>query len=1091
MELVNQGARAYLLAIGLIGWQGPSAADHGRVRPDQERVRSLQAGQAGGPALLDLLLLEIESAGTYSLDVRSHDFSPTLTVFTADDDLVNRAATQHEAFGARLVLELSPGEYQLEIASQDGLAGEYRLTVATGAPPELSAAEQNQAITDYYRTGAERALQRAEPETEAWYLMKLGEQLYLWGDFEAARPAFERALELPTHGGDASVQAFACAYLGASLIQLGLIEQALERLDSCPQPDSVRPRFFIVDNLGKAHARLGQLEQALAANEQALELGRSHDQPDLAVIALGRLAAVREQMGDLDEARALHEQALAALENPRTLPAARQVRLAAGNFFENRGEFDRARSSYQAALELASSWSHRAALRAQLATIDMFQGRIGAARRTFRALQLERRKIDGQDRKFDRDLRRVLAKIASRLGEPQFALELRQQILAEVEDSPDLRLPIDALNDLATVLESMAQHAQAERFYRRSIELSETLGDATREARARLNLSRLLRDEQHFDAAEQMAQVALERSRSGQNRENHAMVLDELALCSLALGRLEKAQQAAWAAFAIFSELSGADYLLMPLLTLARIGLKRGDPDTVQELLDQADELFASGNFSELRGQEVASLRSDYHEWGQVAQDLTAMRWKLAEEDSGSATRTKIASQGFARAQVWKGRALLEGLRGSSDEPADRTDEQPIEERLAGLLGQDRVLIEYTAGEHRLYAFVIADGRLEFFDLGERSALVSAARQYLEGINDQSHLLSAPEIQRQAAPLYGQLLAPLLNDRDSTPKSLVIVPSAQLAGLPFEALVIGPAAEQDQILRLADLEYVLDRFDVTYGPSSAVLAELGVRRSTAPRERLLLIGDPLYSGEQAAVLPSSSRFFRLESTRDELSEVATQLLLDDGKRGEAFVGPLLRALRNRSDSLETPLFDLYLGGAATLAPLQRGSGAYRIIHLAAHGLVDPENPRNTSIILSADEHSSGLLGLDDVVAYGLDADLVVLSACSTARGRVLKGEGTQSMAYAFLRARSRAVIASLYDVADREAADTMKEFYRQHLGEGLPIAHALRLAKQKLRSSGAFRGAAPETAEDQELSSSAHPFYWAPFIYIGELESPR
>jgi CHAT domain-containing protein len=99
----------------------------------------------------------------------------------------------------------------------------------------------------------------------------------------------------------------------------------------------------------------------------------------------------------------------------------------------------------------------------------------------------------------------------------------------------------------------------------------------------------------------------------------------------------------------------------------------------------------------------------------------------------------------------------------------------------------------------------------------------------------------------------------------------------------------------------------------------------------------------------------------------------------------------------------------------------------------------------------------------------LASDLVVLSACQTARGRLLAGEGVQGLAHAFFQAGAQSVVASLWNVNDERTATFMEALYR-HLAEGQSKAAALRAAKlDLLRDSG-----------------TSAPRYWAPFILIGE-----
>jgi CHAT domain-containing protein len=120
--------------------------------------------------------------------------------------------------------------------------------------------------------------------------------------------------------------------------------------------------------------------------------------------------------------------------------------------------------------------------------------------------------------------------------------------------------------------------------------------------------------------------------------------------------------------------------------------------------------------------------------------------------------------------------------------------------------------------------------------------------------------------------------------------------------------------------------------------------------------------------------------------------------------------------------------------------------------------VDREFPQRTGIALAFGEGGEGYFTIGDVMELDLDAELVVLSACQTARGEVMGGEGVQSMARAFLYAGARSVVASLWQVEDRTASETMEEFYRRSLRGGLSPGRALRQAKLAVRRSKAMRG---------------------------------
>lgn len=145
--------------------------------------------------------------------------------------------------------------------------------------------------------------------------------------------------------------------------------------------------------------------------------------------------------------------------------------------------------------------------------------------------------------------------------------------------------------------------------------------------------------------------------------------------------------------------------------------------------------------------------------------------------------------------------------------------------------------------------------------------------------------------------------------------------------------------------------------------------------------------------------------------------------------------------------------------------------------------MDREHPQRTGLVLSAGvDEDQGFFTLADVLELDLDAILVSLSACETARGEIRAGEGVQSMARAFLYAGARTVLASLWKVSDDAAALTMEELYRKLLLQGLPVYEALQQAKLTVRKARGLRGVSHDAPDE---SRDGHPFFWAPFISIG------
>jgi CHAT domain-containing protein len=146
----------------------------------------------------------------------------------------------------------------------------------------------------------------------------------------------------------------------------------------------------------------------------------------------------------------------------------------------------------------------------------------------------------------------------------------------------------------------------------------------------------------------------------------------------------------------------------------------------------------------------------------------------------------------------------------------------------------------------------------------------------------------------------------------------------------------------------------------------------------------------------------------------------------------------------------------------------------RVVHFASHALLDARHPELSGIVLSlVDEHgrpTDGFLQTRDVYKLRLSADLVVLSACQTALGKEVRGEGLLGLSRGFMYAGAPRVIASLWQVPDRATSALMAQFYRGILVEGLRPADALRAAQAAIR-------------KEKRWSS---PYYWAAFILQGD-----
>ena len=305
------------------------------------------------------------------------------------------------------------------------------------------------------------------------------------------------------------------------------------------------------------------------------------------------------------------------------------------------------------------------------------------------------------------------------------------------------------------------------------------------------------------------------------------------------------------------------------------------------------------------------------------------------------------------------------------------------------------------------------------------------------------------EFREQARGLYELLLAPAREQlRGKT--LLCIVPDGVLWELPFQAL------------QPRDGAYLIEDHAVFYTPSLGVLHGMeklaGGARAAAPSGRgpvLLAFGNPslgqrtiefvrsVYRGERLGPLPEAEREVR------SLEELYTP------SRSRVYVREEAREERAKAEV-----------------------GDYRVLHFATHGVLDDRNPMYSHVLLSqagAGAAEDGLLHAWEVMKLDLKADIVVLSACQTARGKIGAGEGIIGMGWALFVAGSPTTVLSLWKVESASTAELMVGFHRSLMGAGArraagrSKAEALRAASLELMKDGRYR----------------HPFYWAGFVMTG------
>jgi CHAT domain-containing protein len=375
-------------------------------------------------------------------------------------------------------------------------------------------------------------------------------------------------------------------------------------------------------------------------------------------------------------------------------------------------------------------------------------------------------------------------------------------------------------------------------------------------------------------------------------------------------------------------------------------------------------------------------------------------------------------------------------------------------------------LLEYSLGEARSFLFAATSSGVEGHELPGREVIETAARQVYEGlrVNDPR---AATSDRRAAARLSDLLLAPVA-DRLAGQR-LAIVADGALHYLPFAALP-DPAAPGDPLLA---------RHEVVVLPSASALAVQ--RKALAGRppatKVLAVLADPVFG-------PPDPRLSGARAASGPVAAPSTLAAREPVFRGAPSEGLLLDRLgwsRWEAEAIAGHAaageVRVELGFDADLDAVRAGGlRDHRIVHFATHGIVDSEHPELSALVLSLYDARGnprdGLLRLPEIYRLDLDADLVVLSGCRTALGREVRGEGLVGLTRGFFAAGARSLVATLWPVQDRAAADLMDRFYRHLLDPDhpLPPAAALRAAQLEL----------------MRRPAQGDPYFWAAFAAYGD-----
>lgn len=805
---------------------------------------------------------------------------------------------------------------------------------------------------------------------------------------------------------------------------------------------------------------LGDLPAAAATWRQAVLLART---PLERSLFLSTLSYLYRQIGDLQQARSTAEQALALA--PRTGdPEARAAALNNLALVEQAwGENDRALEHFEASLE---EWSRAGLHHGRAKTFSNYAEALHAIGNSKAAIAPLKEALRMQKALGDRDgeaaTYRTLGVVLERIGERSIALRYLEDARAGAHAAGNRRSEALTLNKTGSILLNTGRLQEARQAFSAAYQIARQSGHQDNEAFARAGLGRVL--EAEGDGAGALEQLAHSERLYTQFGDSDAlsMVLYGRALAERRLGQLEASLKSIESAVSLVESLR--EGLSQSDLQSHVIGARTDLYDLKVDLLLRLHERWPGKGydakaFAASEWRRARSLLETVQKMGVILpRDLPrealrrqeALRRRLQE-----LARAKLRSgrqnlpdlQAEIRKTVVQWEELSAEIRRQSPAYADVTEPKLIGVReVQDLLDPETALIAYTVGDERSILWWIEKDSLEVHPLAPRADLEPLA-------NEAYDLLSRPRHKQKGLvqsrlQLLGERLLEPVADRLPRVRRLVVIADETLEVLPFAALPVPgsrePLVESHAVLQL---------------PSASLAAMLRARQQQRipPADLIAVLADPVFG-------VSDERFRgRKAGTPERLpGELAR---LPHSEREAKAILALAPAAGSRR------LIGFEANRRTAMDPELAG---FRYIHFATHGFVDLENPNLSGIQLSRIDprgvpwEGGGLLPFYEVYNLSFPADLVTLSACRTAFGPQIRGEGMLGMSRSFLYAGASRVLGALWDVDDAAAADLMILFYTGVLEEGKAPSLALQDAQKAL------------------LAQGRSPHDWAAFVLQGD-----
>jgi CHAT domain-containing protein/tetratricopeptide (TPR) repeat protein len=984
------------------------------------------------------------------------------------------------------------------------------LAAEAGSDPDASFAKAESLRLAYEKKASERAIplycgassgwiRRSDSARAARAMQRLGETYLQLGLLEKARDAYQEALSLGKQSGDGLLESDVGSDLGYTRAVLGTDEADLgEASDQCHRAlalaregNGAREEAKALNCSGEIEYHRGDLVKALDLYRSAGSLWEGTGDPRGRAETLFFEGSTLSDLNRFAEAREVYERSLPLWASAGDERGEALTRISLARLKHRQGKYQEALNDYRDGLETLerigdSIWE--ASGTAGIGAVYFEMGDAARAARYWDAA-LDRYRAAGL-RTAVLDLLVSLGDAHLQLGEPGPGLERFREALRLAEEIGSDRWQAFSLRNMARATGLLGEPKQSLSYLQRALVCQESVGDSKLEASILSEMGEAHHQMGDFERAREYFGRALELDRASGARLHESMTSFRLARAALAEGDVpaagEHVERALDVAESLRAEVASRElrtsyfasiyrYHELRIDVLMRLQRKQPKDGFAAEAFEASERARARSLLDSLAEAEV-DLRSG------IDPDLLA-RERTAKGALESAETSEASAKEVEDLEARYDLILAE-IRSRSPRYAAVTQPQPLglEEVQAGLLDDETVLLEYALGEERSYVWAVSRTGFTSRELPprveiERAAelvyelLTARARVGGESLQERSRRIAEADARypEAAGRLSETLLGPLAGAIAG--RRLVVVADGTLQYVPFAALPIPrrggepiPLAVEHEVVSLPSASSL-----------TAVREQVRGRRPT--RGSVAIFADPVFGRDDSRMRASAP------SSEPAIEQDVIQVLRDVGiVRGSERNLPRLAATRAEAEAIlaavpmgsALPAIGLEANRAKAMDPALKN---YRVVHFATHGIFNTETPALSGLILSMVDAKGapqdGFLRLHDIYNMDLPVDLVVLSACNTALGRRVRGEGLVGIVRAFMYAGAERVVASLWKVDDEATSELMRHFYQGMFASGLPPSEALRRAQVAMwRQEG-----------------SRFPFYWGAFVLQGEWRS--